>query len=214
LILIGQYDSSFVRRVGIALRLYDLPFEHRPWSVFSDADKVRALNPLGRVPILVLDGGEVLTDSAAILDHLDEQAGTRALMPRSGPGRRAALRIITLATGIAERAVSLFYARHLVEGPAPALTGRLEGQITATLAALETERAARPDRWLLGPRMSHADIAVACALTHVAAALPDLWNEGSAHPALAAHSAMAEALPVFRDIHQPFVGPSGQGPEG
>ena len=76
MILIGQYDSSFVRRVGIALRLYDLPFEHRPWSVFGDADKVRALNPLGRVPILVLDGGEVLADSAAILDHLDEQAGT------------------------------------------------------------------------------------------------------------------------------------------
>ena len=41
MILIGQYDSSFVRRVGIALRLYGHPFDHRPWSVFSDMDKIR-----------------------------------------------------------------------------------------------------------------------------------------------------------------------------
>ena len=43
MILIGQYDSPFVRRVAIALRLYDLPFEHRPWSTFGDADKDRAV---------------------------------------------------------------------------------------------------------------------------------------------------------------------------
>ena len=36
MILIGQYDSSYVRRVAIALRLYDLPFEHRPWPVFQE----------------------------------------------------------------------------------------------------------------------------------------------------------------------------------
>jgi glutathione S-transferase len=55
MILIGQYDSPFVRRVGIALTLYGLPFEHRPWSAFGDADKIRAYNPLVRVPTLVLD---------------------------------------------------------------------------------------------------------------------------------------------------------------
>ena len=38
MILIGQYDSPFVRRVGIALRRYQLPFEHRPWSVWGDAE--------------------------------------------------------------------------------------------------------------------------------------------------------------------------------
>ena len=40
MILIGQYDSPFVRRVAIALRLYAMPFEHRPWSTFGDADKI------------------------------------------------------------------------------------------------------------------------------------------------------------------------------
>ena len=48
MILIGQYDSSFVRRVGIALRIYELAFEHRPWSVFSDRERVQAFNPLMR----------------------------------------------------------------------------------------------------------------------------------------------------------------------
>ena len=63
MILIGQYDSPFVRRVGIALTLYGMPFEHRPWSTFGEADKIRPYNPLTRVPTLVLDNGEVLTSA-------------------------------------------------------------------------------------------------------------------------------------------------------
>jgi glutathione S-transferase len=85
MILIGQYDSPFVRRVGIALTLYDLPFEHRPWSTFGDADKIRPYNPLTRVPTLVLDDGEVLIESHSILDYLD------SLVPAGPPhvsGRR------------------------------------------------------------------------------------------------------------------------------
>ena len=45
-ILIGQYDSPFVRRVAIAMRLYGMAFEHRPWSVFGDAEKLAEVNPL------------------------------------------------------------------------------------------------------------------------------------------------------------------------
>jgi Glutathione S-transferase, N-terminal domain len=52
MILIGQYDSPFVRRVAIALRLYGLPFEHRPWSTFGEGDKIAPFNPLRRVPTL------------------------------------------------------------------------------------------------------------------------------------------------------------------
>ena len=66
MILIGQFDSPFVRRVGIALRLYALPFEHRPWSTFGDADCLGAYNPLRRVPTLVLDDGEVLIESGSL----------------------------------------------------------------------------------------------------------------------------------------------------
>ena len=65
MILIGQYNSPFVRRVGIALHLYGMAFEHRPWSTFSDADRIAPFNPLRRVPTLVLDDGEALIESAA-----------------------------------------------------------------------------------------------------------------------------------------------------
>ena len=92
MILIGQYDSPFVRRVAVALRIYDVAYEHRPWSVFGDAEKIAAFNPLLRVPTLVCDDGEALVESGAILDWLDEQAGPdRALIAASGPERRAAL---------------------------------------------------------------------------------------------------------------------------
>jgi glutathione S-transferase len=91
MILIGQYDSPFVRRVAIALRLYGLPFEHRPWSTFGDADKIAPYNPLRRVPTLVLDGGEALIESTAILDYLDELVGpVKAMIAERGPARRHA----------------------------------------------------------------------------------------------------------------------------
>ena len=90
--LIGHYDSPFVRRVGISLHVLGMPFERELLSVFGDAEEMRAFNPLVRVPALVLDDGECLIDSAAILDHLDEIAGPgRALLPAGGKARRDAL---------------------------------------------------------------------------------------------------------------------------
>jgi len=66
MILIGQYDSPSVRRVGIALTHLGVGFEHRPWSVFSDGDRIAPYNPLVRVPMLVLSSGETLIESSAI----------------------------------------------------------------------------------------------------------------------------------------------------
>src|SRR3981189_766162 len=114
MILIGQFDSPFVRRVAIALRLYGRSFEHRPWSTFGDADKRAPYNPLRRVPTLVLDGGEALIESTAILDYLDELVGAeKAVIADKGPARRQALRICALATGLGDKAVSLLYERVL-----------------------------------------------------------------------------------------------------
>jgi glutathione S-transferase len=114
MILIGQYDSPFVRRVGIAMTLYDLTFEHRPWSTFSEADRIRPYNPLTRVPTLVLDDGEALIESHAILDHLDSlMPAERVMFPRAEPSRRHALKVAALATGLGDKAVILFYERRL-----------------------------------------------------------------------------------------------------
>ena len=207
MILIGQYDSSFVRRVAIAMRLYDLPFEHRPWSVFGEGDKVQAINPLMRVPTLVLDDGDVVADSPSILDYIDGLVPPeRRLLPQGKPERRQALKVMAFSTGFADKGVSLFYELHLHETPSAYFVERSRAQISAVLAALEAERAARPGKFWFG-RMTHADIAVACAWRHVSEAHPGLIDP-AVLPALAAHAASMEALPVFREISQPFIAPA------
>ena len=101
MILIGMFDSPFVRRVAVSMNLLQVPFEHRNWSVGKDFELIRQFNPLGRVPALVQGDGDTLIESAAILDFLDENAGpARALLPQSGEPRREALRIIAVAVGI------------------------------------------------------------------------------------------------------------------
>ncbi len=208
MILIGQYDSPFVRRVGIALKLYGIPFEHRPWSVFRDAEKIRPCNPLTRVPTLVLDDGEVLIESHLILDHLDSLVPPeRRLFPVSEPARRRALKVAALATGLADKAVSLFYEQRLHDVTSDVWTARCQTQIGGVMAALETDRAARATPWWFGDTMGHADIAVTVALRFVGDAFPALFDR-KRYPALAAHAERSEALPVFVEISQAFIPPS------
>lgn len=75
MILLGQYDSPYVRRVAVSLRVRGFAYEHDTRSVFDDFDAVRLVNPLARIPSLTLDDGETLIDSAAILDWLDSRSG-------------------------------------------------------------------------------------------------------------------------------------------
>ncbi|NDV88178.1 glutathione S-transferase family protein [Aurantimonas aggregata] len=208
MILIGQYDSSFVRRVGIVLTLYDIPFEHRPWSVFGDADKIAALNPLTRVPTLVLDDGEVLVDSYTILDHLDSLVpAEKAMHPRLEPERRQSLKVTALASGLADKAVSLFYEKRLHDTISPVWEARCLSQLRGTLVALETDRAGRHGSFWFGNRIGHADIAVAASIRHMTDSHPELARLEDC-PALAAHCAAMETLPVFRQISQPFIPPT------
>jgi glutathione S-transferase len=208
MILIGQYDSPFVRRVGIALTLYGMPFEHRPWSAFRDADKLRPFNPLVRVPTLVLDDGEVVIESPAILDWLDSLVPPeRVLLPAAQPARRQALKVMALATGIADKAVSLFYEKRLHDTVSDLWMERCRSQILGTLALLEQDRAARPGAFWFGDRIGHADIAVAATLRFVGEAHPGIIPLAG-YPALAADAARLEAMPVFQAISQPFIPPA------
>jgi len=209
MILIGQYDSPFVRRVALALRFYGLAFEHRPWSTFGDADKIAPHNPLRRVPTLLLDGGEALIESTAILDYLDELVGPeRAMMARSGPERRRALKVCALATGLGDKAVSLIYERVLRKDQLKLWVERCQTQIGGVLVALEQERAAVASPYWFGDRIGHADIAVACVLRFTGEAHPGLFD-GLRYPALVAHAAHCEALPPFQEIVQKLDPPKG-----
>lgn len=208
MILIGQYDSPFVRRVGVALRLYGMEFEHRPWSVFGDADKIRPYNPLVRVPVLVLDDGESLIESGAILDHLDSLVPEpRAMLPRSGAQRRQALRRVALATGLADKAVSLFYEKRLHDVASEVWTARCRSQLGTTLERLDAERGAISSPFWQGEAIGHADIALACAWRFATEAHPGLIDAAT-FPAVAEAAARMEALPVFAEISQPFVAPA------
>jgi len=207
LILIGQYDSPFVRRVAIALRLYGFAYEHRPWSVFGDAERLALYNPLKRVPTLVLDDGEVLIESAAILDHLDEMAGSKALIADEGPNRRHALKICALATGLADKAVSLLYERVLHDEKSQIWIARCAAQIADVLDVLEADRSCRTTSFWFGDTIGHADIAAVCALRFTREAHPTIFND-QRWPELAAHATLCESLQPFQEIVQPLSPPS------
>ena len=208
MILIGQYDSPFVRRVGIALTLYGLAFEHKPWSTFGEAEKIRPYNPLTRVPTLVLDDGDVLIDSTPIIDYLDSlvPAGKR-MLPSAEPERHRALKVATMGVHTAEKAVSLFYEKVLHKETSDVWVNRCRVQISGALAALEHDRAARKTSYWFGDRVGHADIAVAAALRFINDAHAQVVSI-SDFPALAGHSAKLEAMPVFQAIAQEFIPPA------
>jgi glutathione S-transferase len=194
MILVGQYDSPFVRRVAVSLRTLGFAYEHDTRSVFADFDAMRQVNPLGRIPSLVLDDGEVLIDSAAILDWLDQTVGpARALVPASGVQRRRALRLIALATGAIDKIGAATYER-VVRPSAfrwPEWVQRCRTQGEGAIAAL----AAEP--WPAGAPLDQAQISTACMIRYVRLADPEALPPGR-HPSLEALSERCERLPAFQ----------------
>jgi glutathione S-transferase len=208
MILIGQYDSPFVRRVAIAMNLYGMEYEHRTWSVFGDADRLGEVNPLQRVPTLVTDDGVALTDSFAIIDWLDHEVGPqRALYPAGGVARRDAVRVTAFVCGLADKAVSLFYEMKLHDVTSDIWVERCRAQMGGALTMLETERAAQSSPYWGGMNIGHADIATSCALRFLSEAHPGAVDH-KAIPALSALAERCETMEVFREICQPFNPPA------
>lgn len=198
MILLGQYDSPVTRRVAIALHHYGIPFTRDTRSVFGDAAEVARISPLTRIPALILDDGEVLTDSTAILDYLDEIARntTQALVAASGPERRRVLQATALAQATLEKTAAVTYERHF--HPPAHVSAQWEtrclGQLAAGLAEME-RRCAAP--WFCGETLTHADVMTTCAIAYLHLRLPEAFPAGH-HPKLEALTAQCEALPAFR----------------
>jgi glutathione S-transferase len=212
MLLIGMFDSPFVRRVAVTLKLLEIPFEHANWSVGKDFERIREYNPLGRVPTLVVGEGDALFESAAILDYLDELVGPeRALMPAAGADRRRALNILAMATGAAEKGVLQVYEgvfRPESKRHAPWLD-RLRLQMNSALAALDRqvdERGAA--QWLVGGKLSQADITAACVFTFLNDTLGVARDRVMFH-SLATLAARCEAMPAFVETRTPFHVPGG-----
>ncbi len=199
--LIGMFDSPYVRRVAISMQRLHLPFEHRNWSVGVDFDRIRQFSPLGRVPVLVLEDGTALVESAAILDAIDDLAGpSRALLPATGTLRREALRLMALAVAAAEKAREVVHER-MVRPPEKyhePWVVRCRDQMHGVLGVLEDACARRgPSGWLVDDRLTQADVTVACMCTFLAESM-EVFAEPGRYPRLQAHAAQCEALPEFR----------------
>jgi glutathione S-transferase len=193
--LIGMLDSPFVRRVAIALRLLDLPFEHRNLSIFRTFDVVREVNPVVKVPTLVCDDGLMLTESGLILAHLEDLAG-RSLWPADPQAKRRALHRAGLALASCEKSVAIVYERlRPAEKRHEPWETRLRAQAVGGFAALEAEFAHAP--WpTTEAGLSHAEVAVAVAWRFSQLLVADVV-QAPAHPRLAAYAAELERLPAF-----------------
>lgn len=207
MILIGMFDSPFVRRVAVSMRLLGLPFEHRNWSVGKDQALIREYNPLGRVPTLVLDDGVSLCDSSALLDYVDQLVGPeRALLPPAGIARRDALQLMALGSGIAEKGVTQVYEGIFrpAEKQHQPWVDRCAEQMHGALALLDAACAAKRGPYLLGERLTQADVTGVTAWTFVHGALR---IDALRYPALAAHAARCEQMAAFADARLDFSPP-------
>jgi glutathione S-transferase len=161
-VLYGRYASPFVRRVAVTLRLYGIGYRHVPLMPFGpDKAELAQFNPIARVPALQLADGEMLIDSAVILDHLDQMAGPkRSLTPAAGAARRRVLTLLAVALGANEKLVAGLYERHFRPREAwhaPWLTA-CDKQVRDGFGWLDAEYAGP---WFTGAEMTQADITVA-----------------------------------------------------
>ncbi|KUY94872.1 glutathione S-transferase [Burkholderia territorii] len=203
--LIGMLDSPFVRRAAISAKLLDLPFEHESISVFRQFDQFQTFNPVVKAPTLVTDDGATLIDSSLIVDYLDHcVAPERRLLPDAADARLRTLVPVGFALAAAEKTVQVVYEHALRPAEkqhAPWLE-RVLGQIEAAYGELEPLVAAA-NGWLGGARLLQSDVTVAVAwrfTQFMTADYPALARiDPARYPALAAHSARAEALPAFAE---------------
>jgi glutathione S-transferase len=194
MILRSTPASPFVRKVRIATRLLALDDKIEETSVSLDdpADDIRAQNPLGKIPALVLEDGTCFYDSRVILEYLDYLAGTGRIVPREPKARFDALRLQALCDGILDASVLLVYENRY-RPPEMKVAGWVErqaGKVARGLAALE----ASPPPLAGMPHVGQ--IALACVLGYRDLRFDPNWRED--HPRLHAwHDAFAAQVPAF-----------------
>jgi glutathione S-transferase len=194
MILVGQYDSPFVRRVAVTLNLYKLRFDRNRLSVFSP-DMVE-INPLVRIPSLIIDGDETLYDSAAILDYLDELVGPKkALVPASGEKRRRVMQATVIAAGATEKAGAVVYERHfhVKHAIAHEWIVRCLSQLSGALVHLDAHA---KDPWFFGSGITQADITIGCLIGYLNLRLQEAFPHGR-YPRLERLAERCEALDAF-----------------
>lgn len=199
--LIGSLTSPYVRKIRIVLAEkkigYDLVLDS-PWA---ENNQIVAVNPLGKVPVLVLDDGSTLYDSRVIAEYLDMAAPnnplTNHLIPESGRERISVKRWEALADGVLDAAVAAFLESRRPAGErSQSWIDRQRGKIKQALNVMSDDLGEQS--WCHGNCFSLADIAVGCALGYVLFRLDDMrWNEQYPNLSQLYHELMQR--PAFMD---------------
>lgn len=196
--LIGLFDSPYVRRVAVSMRVLGFGFDHVALSVFRNQEEMRKLNPLVKVPMLVLDSGERLIESSFILDYLDGQvAPEKRLMPAAGYARMQMQQQCAVALVATEKTVQVYYETQLrpAEFSYQPWVERCSAQMHDAFAMLD----AMPQSGILaGAPLDQADITAAVALRFARHVLPAHFAVDR-YPHLERLSVRCEALPAFID---------------
>lgn len=198
--LVASLTSPYARKIRVALAEKSLPFELEvdiPWLADT---RVPSYNPLGKVPALVADDGELWFDSPVIAEYLDTLAGP-LLLPADRAAALPVRQAEALADGITDAAVAAFLeGMRPAERQDPAAIERQLGKISRGLTALEARVAQR--KGCAGEALSIADIAIGCTLGYLDFRFAHLgWR--ASHPQLAAWAAGLLARPSFTTTAPP-----------
>jgi glutathione S-transferase len=196
MILRATPASPFGRKVKLAASVLGLSSNIRvePADTNDPADSLRQQNPLGKMPVLLLEDGSPLYDSRVIVEYLDHRAGGGKIIPREPAARFAALRLQALADGMTDAQILVIYEGRWrrPEHHAQNWLDYQNDKIRRGLAVLEADPPA------LGaiPHVGH--IALACFLGHRDLRFPGTWRD--THPKLAAWlDRFAAQVPAFAE---------------
>jgi len=196
--IVGMLDSPFVRRLAITMRMLDLDYEHDSRSVVAGYETFKDVNPLAKVPTLILDDGEMMIESSLIISHLEARAG-RSLMPEGIDDQRRAYQVIAVALLGMEKIAHRIYETKMrpEEYQYQPWLDRILEQIAASFDWLEEAVAGIDgDGWFFGDEISQADICTAVAWRFLQFSAPG-EAKPEQRPALVAFGERAEALPEF-----------------
>lgn len=193
--LIGSHSSPYTRkcRVVLAEKRIDCEFVIDPPS--DPATRVPEFNPLGKVPVLVLDDDSTVFDSRVIVEYLDTVSPVGRLLPEPGRQRIAVRRWEALSDGILDAAVSSMQELRRPENErSQAWLARQRGKIDRALEHAAGELGDRP--WCHDDGFGLADIALGCALGYLDFRFPEIaWR--AAWPDLERHFEKLARRPSF-----------------
>ena len=201
--LIGSVSSPYVRKVRIVMAEKKLDYQFSQEDVWG-SDAILASNPLGKVPCLVMEGGEAVFDSRVIVEYLDARSPLARLIPEPNRERTEVRTWEALADGILDALIlarlEANWAGRTAEQRSQAWIDRQMVKVDASLVAIATGVAAKP--WCTGIHMTLADVAVGCALGYLDFRFPQIaWR--AEHPNLVKLADKLNARQSFIDTAPP-----------